>query len=290
MGWGDALAVRVFEVLRDYQMSWNAAANILQDFAQGVFHMEGLAEAMATDNDSLIVKRMQSMDMQRSSIRSILLDAKETFERQQTPITGLPEMMEKFALRLAAAAKLPVTLLMGQSPAGLNATGDTDVRWFYDQIKAFQMKTILPALSRLITLVFKSKNGPTKGKVPSNWVWKFNPLWQLAEDEQATLRYTQAQADQIYISTGVVTPEEVAKSRFSGDEYSTETVLDLELRGDFQEAVDRKAENTIGAPAPADLQQPSPQGENIPRGAIPKRQIIQPTPPKDGSRGGVKNS
>ena len=54
---------------------------------------------------------------------------------------------------------------MGQAPAGLNATGDSEIRWFYDRVAARQRRELQPALKRLVKLLFLSKRGPTKGKL-----------------------------------------------------------------------------------------------------------------------------
>jgi hypothetical protein len=115
---------------------------------------------------------------------------------------------------------------MGQAPAGLNATGESDVRWFYDSIKAQQNTVLRPAINKLVQLAFHALKIPE----PANWTIRFNPLWQMTEEQQAAIRKTQAETDAIYINAGVVTPEEIALSRFGGDAYSTETVIDADAR------------------------------------------------------------
>lgn len=230
-GWADSVYVRVAEVIRDFAAAWGGAAHLLQDFAQAVFKMKGLQAALASDNDDLVINRMILMDMCRSVARAVPLDSdNEEFTRQATPVTGLPDLLDRFALRLSAAARMPASLLMGQSPSGLNATGDADIRFFYDSIKAQQEQNLRPRLNRIVELLFLAAEGPTRGHEPDNWSIEFNPLWQLDEKDMGTLRKTQAEADQIYIMNGVLTPEEVASSRFGGDRYSTDTVLDDEQR------------------------------------------------------------
>jgi phage-related protein (TIGR01555 family) len=161
---------------------------------------------------------------------TVLIDSKEKFERITTPMSGLPEMLDRFCNRLAAATKTPVTLLMGQAPAGLNATGKADMQFFADQVRAEQKKKMRRQLTRIIKLLFLAKNGPTKGVAPEKWSIKFNPLTQLSPLEEATMRYTVAQTDGIYIDKQVTLAEEVAKSRFGGDGYSMETKVNLKLR------------------------------------------------------------
>lgn len=239
-GWGDSVFVRVQDVLRDFDMSWAGAGILLHDFAQAIFKIKGLAEAMAGNEDDLIRERIQMLDYGRSVARAAVLDAEEDFERKTTNMTGYPEMLEKFSLRLAAAADMPVSLLMGQAPAGLNATGDSDIRFFYDRVKARQNKVLKPALERLFRLMMLAKEGPCEGVEPEQWSIKFNPLWQQTDKEQADTRLAVANTDKIYIDAGVLTPEEVAASRFGGDEYSMETFIDFEGRQEMEQTFEEE--------------------------------------------------
>lgn len=265
-GWADSVYIRVAEVIRDFGLAWGGTAHLLQDFAQAVFKMRGLKEALASDNDKLVVKRMILMDTCRSIARAVPLDADgEDFDRKQTPVSGLPELLDRFALRVSAAARMPASLLFGQSPAGLNATGESDIRFFYDGIKAQQEHSLKPKMNRLVKLVFLSADGPTKGQEPENWSIEFNPLWQLDEKEQAEVRKLQADTDQVYISNGVLTEDEVAASRFGGDRYSTDTTLDLEKREE-QAALDERAAEMEPEEVPAVPIVPAANGAAPPEG------------------------
>ncbi len=229
-GFGDSVLVRCNRVLTDFELSWSSASILLQDFAPSVFKIKGLADLIAADENQVVINRALAIEMSRSTARAVMIDSEEEYERQTTPITGLDSMLEKFCVRLAAAADMPVTLLMGQAPAGLNATGASDVRFFYDRVKARQKTQLLPRLKRLLKLMMLAKDGPLKGKEPENWTIVFNPLWQLTELEQAELRLKQAQVDKIEIDASVTTPEEVAASRHGGDEWSSKTTIDFEGR------------------------------------------------------------
>jgi hypothetical protein len=90
-------------------------------------------------------------------------------------------------------------------------------------------------------LLLLAKDGPTKGAEPKAYEMKFPSLWQPTPTEDADLKNKVAQTDQIYIEKGVVTPEEIATSRFRKDGWNAETVIDLEER----EAV--KASDGAGA-------------------------------------------
>jgi phage-related protein (TIGR01555 family) len=232
-GWGDSIFVRVDEVLSHYGQTWGGIANLMTDFSQGILKIKDLAQSMAGNNKlgtKNLTNRAVALNMARSISRILLIDADEEFSRDTVSLAGIAEMMEQFSLRLAAAADMPVTLLMGQSPAGLNATGASDIRFFYDRVGARQRKRLGPQLKRLIGLILKSEKGPTKGKEPEKWNIKFRSLYQMTELEKATLRKTVAETDQIYINLQVLTPEEVTASAYGGSEWSMERTIDFEGR------------------------------------------------------------
>jgi hypothetical protein len=246
-GWGDSIFVRVADVLRDFDVVWDSAALLMNDFAQGVYKIKGLAEIIGSGAESALITRMQLVDLMRSTVRAVLIDSEESFERQQTPVSGLPEILEKFMFRLAAASEMPVSMLFGQAPAGLNATGDADIRFYYDHLKNRQDRTLRPPLERLVRMVFQAAGGTE----PEQWSVQFRPLWQLTEPEQANMHIAQANADQVYLSNRVLSPLEVRESRF-GDRYSVGTTL---IEGEEPEA---KSEPT-GAPTATPI---PPNGES----------------------------
>jgi phage-related protein (TIGR01555 family) len=255
--WGDSVLVRVLEKVSDFQAAFQAAGVLVQDFSQAVFKMAGLAELLMGGDDDVIIKRAQSIDMSRSVARALLIDKDEDFERKATPITGLPELLDRLCIRIAAAARMPVTVLMGQSPAGMNATGASDIRNWYDQVAGERTRFLLPRHNRLLRVLMLAADAPTKGKEPKRWSVKYPPLWQMTEGEEADLRGKVATSDVAYINAGVLLPEEVAVSRFGGDKWTMETQLDEKARA----AADAVQVEPTAEVAPIDPKQPMPDDE-----------------------------
>jgi len=224
-GWGDAVLSRCRETLRDFQTSWAAAGLLIADFAQAVWKIKGLAEIIALDKDKEIHKRIEAMELASSTVRAKVLDSDEEWERKQTPVNGLPELLDRFATRLAASADTPVTLLMGMSPAGLNATGESDIRTWYDRVKSMQNRKLRPAIERIVRVAFAALGV----EEPDDWSIEFRPLWQPTEKESAEARLIQAQIDEKYLDLQVVTNVEVRKARFGGRKFSFDTPIDHEM-------------------------------------------------------------
>ncbi len=86
-----------------------------------------------------------------------------------------------------------MTRLLGQSPAGLSATGDSDTRNYYDMISARQEIDLRPQLHRLDRLLLRSA-----GVDPAALTFEFRPLWQMDAAEKATIALNKAQVTQIY--------------------------------------------------------------------------------------------
>jgi phage-related protein (TIGR01555 family) len=233
--WGDSIFTRVFKTIRDFEGAWDSSSIILSTFQLGMFKMKGLQELLATEDPAdrnAFRARVWAAQYSAGILNALILDADgEEYKRESSNVTGLPDLLDKFANKLAGDVEIPVTRLMGQSPAGLNATGNADIRFFYDQIKAKQTKVLRKPLNTIVDLAARA----LKIKLPERWSIKFKPLWQLDEVQQATIRKTNADADVAYINAGVITPEEVATSRFGGNQYGTEIKLETDDRSALAE-------------------------------------------------------
>jgi uncharacterized protein len=266
--WDHSALQSVYEVLLGTNSNWQAVQHLMTDASQAVYKVKGLIELLAAGQEDTMRTRMETVEMGRSVSRAIVLDAEgESFERIATPMTGLPEVIDKTWQRLAAAARMPVTVLMGMSPAGMNATGESDARAWYDQVRAYQEQVMRPRLLRVLRLLAIAQKSD-----PLAWDVCFPSLWQTTEKEKAEVRKLVADTDAVYLAQGVLLPEEVALSRFGASGYSVETHVDLEARQVMLEAETQKAVEGAGRPDPV----PPP-----PFGGAPATEGDEPAAPVD---------
>ncbi len=247
-GWGLSLIQRMNQVLSQYGETFDSLANLMTDANQGIFRMKNLIDALAANETSLIETRVAAMDMFRSDLRAIVLDADdESFERQNFNWSGIKDPYEIMMLHLSAIARVPVTILMGQSPAGMDATGESDLRWFFDMTESQRNNYMTPKIRQLVRLITLSKDGPTGGVELEKFTVKYPSLWQPTELEEAQIRKVIAESDKMYIESDVLLSEEVAIARFTADGYSTETSIDIEARESILEG---DIEELLNPPAP----------------------------------------
>jgi hypothetical protein len=113
-----------------------------------------------------------------------LLDGTDTFEAHQYSFSGLSDMMLQFGQQISGATGIPLVRLFGQSPAGLNSTGESDIRNYYDNVKKDQSQHLGPGMARIVQITYRS----LFGKAPeSGFGYQWSPLWQLSDDQKATV-------------------------------------------------------------------------------------------------------
>lgn len=219
--WGPSIYTKLYDILRDFNISWAAAGLIVTDFSQGVFSIDGLAN-LVMRNEKLLVDRMRALETGRSVARSIVIDKEhEAFERKSTNVSGLSDLLHQLSRRLAAAIDIPLSVLMGGAEKTDKAEMTNELRYYYDKCASIQAEEIDPLLRFFIEVAMR---GLRQRKLPKKWCIRWHPLWQLTDEQKANARLAQARVDAIYIEHGVLDPQTVAMLRFGG-EYSYDTVV-----------------------------------------------------------------
>lgn len=219
-GWSWSVLQVVYDAMRQFEGSFDSAAYLLSDASQGVFKLQGLMKAISSGNRAALAMRLQLLEQSRSVMHGIALDAGEggkngeDFTRVSTPLGGVGDILDKMMLIMASAADMPATELFGRAPAGLNATGESDTRKWYDRIESEQKNDLGPIIKRIFKLLCLAKKGPLRGRLvkgkPVKWKVKFHPLWSPSDTERSQSLLADAQRDEIYITEGCVKPEEVS--------------------------------------------------------------------------------
>ncbi len=185
-------------------------------------------------NPSEIFEAVEDMSRVLSSQAMIGLADDETFEKVTGNIQGIKEVFDFIFENLAGLAKMPKSRIMGNAQ-GVITAGQYDIINYYESVRRFQNNQIKPIINKLISIVIKA----TKGKIVEaigieganslDWSFEFNPLWVPDPKEQSEIDNKNALTDQIYITTGVLTVEEVRNKRFNDlKEFDKNLGADLE--------------------------------------------------------------
>ena len=246
--WGMPEYVKIKRALRDVEVSHGTAPKLLDRSVQAIYKMKDLANELATeDGEEVILKRLQVIDMARSWLNSIAIDSEgEDYSFRQFTFTGASEIINATCNFLSALTSIPQTVLFGRSPAGMNATGTSDLENWYSYVERYQKRLIRKNLRYLLSIIFQAglRNGEIDEIPPINIV--FEPLWTLSEQEQATLEATKAQAQATraataatYVNMGAVDPSEIRKNLAKTGEFDIEEVFEDESDEEFNEIMEK---------------------------------------------------
>ena len=146
----------------------------------------------------------------KSIYRVAMIDrSSEEFHRVAVQFSGIANIMDRFAARVAAAADIPQTRFFGQAPAGLNSTGEGDERGYALMAEAKRDSRLFPILPVLDMILSRDAGLP---EVPE-WTWP--SLLEMSEMERAEAALKLAQAMKEVVLLNVMTEDE-ARARLDG--------------------------------------------------------------------------
>lgn len=216
-GWTYSILQRVYDNLKKYDGSTDSIATLLDEASIGVFKIKDLVNIINGKKKDDMIARMQIVDMVKSSVRSLMLDTEEDFQRVAVNFSGLDTASDRLAQRLASAAGMPLTILLGMSPAGLNATGESDARIWYNQVGRYRTEKFEAKLLSFLRIMAASE-GATPDILDAMGV-KWGNLWAPTAPEEADLYAKTAAADKIYFDMGL-DYERIAIVRFAGGKFN----------------------------------------------------------------------
>ena len=234
-GWGDPVLQVLFEPVLKFEVASGVLAALIPD-AQTIEHqISGLWDMVNSDrafgNFQTIQNRIIQSDLQRSAFRREVIDKeREAVNVITRDLSSLIQATELLLGHVVAASRLPHTFLLGESPTGkLGVSGESEQLDVSRTIAEFQSDRIMAHINRFNRLCMLSKNGPTQGKLIKGFQAKFNNPRPLTRKQEAEIQQILANTDAVNIQSGLYTPEEAAKARYSGVKFG-EIVIDWEAR------------------------------------------------------------
>ena len=184
--WGASEIEHIIDELKKRDnVSWNIAMLTFMANLR-IVKMEGMGMILATGNlkaQQDFYNTVQAMNTLMNNQSIQILGENDSYETHQYTFGGVGEVYDRFMMDLAGAAETPVTKLFGRSPAGMNATGESDMQNYYDTIEEKQENELRPIYDKLLPIIMMS----VFGGVPDDFDYEFNPVRRAPEDEMADL-------------------------------------------------------------------------------------------------------
>lgn len=197
-----------------------SVAAFVQRLNQSTVKMSSMNTSLASDQGAFMRMKMELISQMRSNYGVAYLDAEDEMDSLTNGVQGFADLSEHAQSAVSAALGYPRTVLFGDTPGGLNSDGDSHRALMAAQVHAFQRHCLLPPLTSLYRILYAQKEGPFKGKIPDYFEVSFNPIGRPSQEDEAVVRRSTAETDEIYIRCGVYTPEDVRRARFGPQGYS----------------------------------------------------------------------
>lgn len=171
---------------------------------------------------------MQAQSVVQSNFGVRLVNKGDQIKNTQYTFTGLHEVHEAMCLDLSGASRIPMTKLFGRSPAGMNATGESDLTNYYDYIDTLRESRLRPILQQLLPVLAMS----VWGMAPEGLKIVFPALRTPETDEVAKLLQTGVQAVINAFQAGLIRADTAMKElkRLSEDTGMFGAITDEEIK------------------------------------------------------------
>lgn len=198
-GWGDSVLTATLDAIKNADSTAGNIASIVFEAKVDVIRIPNFMASLGDERyRAKILERYTLANMSKGINGTLLLDKEEEFETKTTSMAGLTDVLMAFMQIVSGAADIPVTRLLGQSPAGMNATGTADMKNYHDRIQSIQELELTPAMRRLDECIILSALGSRPPEV--HYVWA--PLEQMSEKERADIFKLTADAARQLVGSG----------------------------------------------------------------------------------------
>lgn len=227
-GHGGSVFDLVWAELRNLLSTNDYIAEAVTILSQGVFKVEGLANAIDKDETEDLIARFEALRIGMGMLGDIVVDKEnEEYELQSRSIAGVKDAHEALTSAIVAATDMPRSILLGETPGGLNSGENAgEIRSWYDNVAALQKLIYTPAVRRILSVMLRSSEGPTRGQIPDKWSLEWSTLWEPTEGEKADTRLKNAQARALDATGAAVSTDEIRQDPDLAVQYPN---LDTEL-------------------------------------------------------------
>lgn len=191
MHWGESEVEALYsDVVKHDNVSSNMAALTFRANVDTmeVQNLDQLFSVTSGEMQRRFWDTMQAQSVMKSNFGMQLVNKGDQIHNTQYSFTGLQEVYDSMCLDLSGASHIPVTKLFGRSPAGMNATGESDLQNYYDYVDTLRESKLKPILYKLLPVLAMS----AWGHIPDGLDIVFPSLWTPTAKEVSEIGKTKA--------------------------------------------------------------------------------------------------
>lgn len=227
-GWGDSVLLSVMDAIKQADGTAANIASLVFEAKIDIIRVPDFMQSLGNaEYRTKLLERYTLANTAKGINGTLLLDKEEEYESKTTSFATLPDVLDRFLQIVSGAADIPATRLLSQSPAGMSATGESDLRNYYDRLSSMQKLEMEPAMQRLDEALIRSALGTRPPEV--HYIW--SSLWQISDKERADIGKIDAETIKTLNDTGLFPQEALAKS-------GANMMVEHSIMPGLQEAID----------------------------------------------------
>ena len=231
MYWGESEVEALYaDVVKHDNVSTNMAALTFRANVDTmeVQNLDQLFSIASVEQQRRFWNVMQAQSVCKSNFGIQLVNKDDKVTNTQYTFTGLQEVYDSMCLDLSGASRIPLTKLFGRSPAGMNATGESDLRNYYDYIDTLRESVLKPVIYKLLPVIAMS----AWGVVPDDMDITFPPLWTPTAKEVAEIARAKAEAIVAVFQAGLLDQSTAQKElkKLSDETGMFDSISDEEIK------------------------------------------------------------
>ena len=202
--WGISVLERLYDRMVAFDSATMGAAQLVQKSHLRTYKYKGLRNTLAAGGDAaaMLVRYVDMMRRFQGIEGVTLIDSEDDFAIEtRSGFAGIPEALVQFGQQLAGALQIPLVRLFGMSPAGFSATGESDMRTYYDGINQRQENEI----RRWVNLIYQIAAASRRIRLGTDFKFIFKSLWQMTDEAKAGVAATTSTSIVQAYGDGVIT-------------------------------------------------------------------------------------
>jgi len=213
-GWDDSVYATLQPLVESADSALANMLALIHEARTEVLKIDNLASYFEDEeSEAKLARRVMTTQHMKSTLHMMVVDGAEDYISTNQTFSGVTEVFKSSLESLAGAADIPVTRFLGTAPKGMNSTGESDLRNYYDSIAARQENELADAIALLDEVLFRHATGTDPDDMDLSYEW--NPLWQLSEKDKAEVEERHAKTDKILVELGILDEDFLAAAILS---------------------------------------------------------------------------
>lgn len=201
-------AQEVLDYIAHFTKTREAAQRLLTKFSLTVFKSD-MSAILGGGGAEHFDRRMQYLTQWRDNDMILAIDMqKEDVVKLETPLSGTDVIVRQSLEFVAAIFRIPFVKFLGISPGGLNATGEADLRNYYDHVGGKQEKIFRRPLDKVLDVIQLHLFGEIDPEIKA----EFCALSDEDDAQRATTQKMKADRLVVLVQGGIIGEDEARRA------------------------------------------------------------------------------